>query len=222
MLRFVLHISLWVITLIKKIIGTNITSSGDLPKNSSILFLSNHFTRFETFLVPFVLYNKYRHVSRSLGDDSVFVGILGKYMKLAGTISTKNFNKDTIITNDLISADADWVIYPEGYMVKNKRITFDNEEFNIHTKYKDGPIFTGAAVLALKAELARSELKDTENQGVSIVPLTITYYPIRPGKSRLLLLFDKYLNIRGTHFFEELEIEFNLLRHSNIDRKSVV
>ena len=215
MLKFVLHISLWIISFIKKIVGINITVSGDIPRKSSLLFLSNHFTRFETFLVPYVLYSKYRHASRSLGDDSVFVGLLGKYMRLAGTISTQNLKKEKIISDDLISAEADWIIYPEGYMIKNKRISFD-EEFHIHTSDKESSIFTGSAALALKAEIARSKLTNPSNKAVKIVPLTISYYPIRPGRNRLLLLIDKYINIQGTHFFEELEIELNLLRHSNI------
>ena len=215
MLKFVLHISLWIISFIKKIVGINITVSGDIPRKSSLLFLSNHFTRFETFLVPYVLYSKYRHTSRSLGDDSVFVGLLGKYMRLAGTISTQNIKKEKIISDDLISAEADWIIYPEGYMIKNKRISFD-DEFHVHTRYKESSVFTGSAALALKAEIARSKLTNPSNKAVKIVPLTISYYPIRPGRNRLLLLIDKYVNIRGTHFFEELEIELNLLRHANI------
>ena len=218
MLRFILLLSSWVIFIIKKLLGANITTSGELSHKDPTLFMSNHFTRFETFIVPYVLFSKYNRKARSLGDDSVFVGWLGKYMRLAGSISIKNKIKDKIMTDDLLAGDADWTIYPEGYMVKNKLITYENNEFHIHTKLRDGPVYTGGATLALKTEITRA-LSDESNKDINlqIVPLTITYYPIRPGESNILLWIDKYLNIRGTRFFEELEIEINLLMHSNIN-----
>ena len=218
MLKFVLFISSWVIFIIKKLIGVDITTSGTLPHEGPTLFLSNHFTRFETFVVPYVLFSQYKRKARSLGDDSIFVGWLGKYMRLAGSISIKNRIKYQIIQEDLLMGNADWTIYPEGYMIKNKFITFENEEFFIHTKFQEEPIHTGASVLALKTEILRA-ISDEKIQELElkIVPLTITYYPIRPKESIILLWIDKYFNIRGTRFFEELEIELNLLRYSNIN-----
>ena len=218
MLKFILLLSSWIIFLIKKLIGVNITTSGELSHKGPTLFMANHFTRFETFIVPYVLFSQFNRKARSLGDDSIFVGWLGKYMRLAGSISIKNKIKDKIMTDDLLSGDADWTIYPEGYMIKNKLITYENDAFHIHTKLRDGPIYTGAAVLALKTEIKRT-LSDKTNKDINlqIVPLTITYYPIRPGESTVLLWIDKYFNLRGTRFFEELEIEINLLMHSNIN-----
>ncbi|EDZ62161.1 esterase/lipase-like protein [Sulfurimonas gotlandica GD1] len=217
MIRLVLLISQFIIFILKKLIGVNITHSGELPSKGSVLILSNHFTRFETFIVPYILFSEYDHVGRSLGDDSVFVGWLGKYMELAGTISIKNKIKNRIILNDLISGEADWIIYPEGNMIKNKLITFNDGEFYINTKSGIKPIYTGAAVLALKAEILRDRIKNRDNDThVQIVPLSITYNHIRPGENKLLLWIDKYLNVRGTHFFEELEIEINLLMKSNM------
>jgi len=216
MLRFVLLLSSWVLYLIEKLFGINITYSGSLPKEGAMLILANHFTRFETFVVPYILFSKYNRVSRSLSDDSVFIGLLGKYMRLAGTVSIKNETKNEIIIQDLQTAEADWVIYPEGYMIKNKYISFENGEFHIHTKSKERPIYTGAATLALKAQILQEQNQHTSKTPIQIVPLTITYYPIRPGKNRIILWINKYLNIRGTRFFEELEIEFNLLTNANM------
>ncbi|WP_373036394.1 alpha/beta fold hydrolase [Sulfurimonas sp.] len=217
MIRFILLISQFIIFILKKLIGADITYSGEIPEKGSVLILSNHFTRFETFIVPYILFSRYGHIGRSLGDNSIFVGLLGEYMRLAGTISVKNKIKNRIILNDLISGKSDWIIYPEGNMIKNKLITFDDGEFHIHTKSGIRPIYTGSAVLALKAEILRNRRKNSNNDiSVQIVPLSITYDNIRPGENTLLLWIDKYLNIRGTHFFEELEIEINLLMKSNM------
>ncbi|MBW1749938.1 MAG: alpha/beta fold hydrolase [Deltaproteobacteria bacterium] len=240
MLKLVLCISSVFLFIIKKLSGANFTTSGEEVPDAPVLFLANHFTRFETFIVPYLLFNKRKRIARSLADDTVFVGWLGEYLRLAGSVSTKNKARDCIITDDFLSGKADWIIYPEGHMVKNKQITFDNGEFCIHTAIRQGPVHTGAAVLALKAELMRQKVKESnddiksikrfcsihdvdvdrtkinEDVTLNIVPLSITYYPIRPGKNKLLLWLDKRFNLRGTRLFEELEIEINLLMDANM------
>jgi esterase/lipase/1-acyl-sn-glycerol-3-phosphate acyltransferase len=218
MIRFVLLISKYIISGLIRLFNVDITHSGELPDKGSVLIISNHFTRFETFIVPYILFAKYNHAGRSLGHDSIFVGLLGKYMELAGSVSVKNKIKNRIILDDLVSGDSDWIIYPEGNMIKNKLITLDNKDnLNINTKSGTHEMYTGSAVLALKAEILRSKMNNVDKDiHVQIVPLSITYNHIRPGENRLLQWIDKYLNLRGTHFFEELEIEINLLRKSNM------
>ena len=237
MLKLVLFISSMFLYIIKKFSGANFTISGEILPDAPVLFLANHFTRFETFVVPYLLFNKRKRIARSLADDAVFVGLLGEYMRLAGSISTKNKARDCIIVDDFLSGKADWIIYPEGHMVKNKQITFDNGEFCIHTEFRQGPVHTGAAMLALKAEVLRQRIKEADDDAsvkrfctaqaidrakinedvkLNIVPLSITYYPIRPGKSRVLLWLDKRFNLRDTKLFEELEIEINLLMGANM------
>ncbi len=240
MLKLVLWISSLFLFVIKKLSGAHFTTSGETLSDGPVLFLANHFTRFETFVVPYLLFNKRKRIARSLADDTVFVGWLGGYMRLAGSISIKNKARDCIIADDFLSGKADWIIYPEGHMVKNKQISFDDGEFCIKTEMRQGPVHTGAAVLALKAELMRQKVKETAddkkkikrfcsihgveinkkkiNQDVTlnIVPLSITYYPIRPGKNKFLLWLDKRFNLRGSRFIEELEIEINLLMDANM------
>ncbi|AKF25017.1 acyltransferase [Sulfurovum lithotrophicum] len=229
--------SSFAIGIIRKLSGANITVSGEEIPDSPVLFVANHFTRFETFVVPHMLYEKYGRISRSLADDKVLAGLLGKFMRSMGTLSNRNRNRDCIIIEDLLKGSADWVIYPEGYMVKNKRITFENGEFCVHSPEYEGPVHTGAAVLALKARLAqyRARYGRTDrhkhfcsSMGVNaddidkslelkIIPVSITYYPIRPGENRLLLLIDRIFHLRNTRFFEELEIEINLLMDAHMD-----
>jgi len=127
-------------------------------------------------------------------------------------------------------------------MVKNKRISFDRGEFCTHSPEYEGPIHTGAAVMALKARMAqlraqyskkdklkKEELKrfcssmgvDSEGIDISLevkmVPVSITYYPIRPGKNRLLTWIDSKVQQRNTRLFEELEIEVNLLMNAHMN-----
>ncbi len=237
MLKLVLWLSSLFLFIIKKLSGANITVSGEALPEGPVLFLANHFTRFETLVVPYVLFSNYKRIARSLADDAVFVGWLGEYLRLAGSVSTKTEGRDCIIVGDFLTGRADWIIYPEGHMVKNKRITFDNGEFCIHTALRQGPVYTGGAVLALKAGILRLKARETGDNGavklfcprhevkrknfkadltLNIVPLSITYYPIRPGENKLLLWLDRRFNLRGTRLFEELEIEINLLMGANM------
>jgi len=237
MLKLILRISQFIIYLIKKLSGARITTSGEVPPEAPVLFLANHFTRFETVVVPYLLFSEYGRISRSLADDTFFVGWLGEYLRLIGAVSDKSKEKDCIILDGLLSGKADWIIYPEGHMVKNKLIVYKEGEFYIHTKSYEGHVHTGAAVLALKSEIMRERMKQTSDEAavrrfckahrmdrsqvqehvhLDVVPLSITYYPIRPGENRLLLFIDRWLNLRGTRFFEELEVEINLLMKANM------
>ena len=223
---------------IRKLAGANITTSGEvLPEDSSILFVANHFTRFETFVIPHMIYKMGGRSSRSLADDGVFVGFLGKYMKWVGTLSNKNKSRDCIIVEGLLSGKDDWVIYPEGYMVKNKRITLTDGEFCTHSPAYEGSIHTGSAVLALETRILQIRAKEGDhehlkrfcedkdinsrkinsNLTVKIVPVSVTYYPIRPGKNLFLTWIDSKVHQRNSRIFEELEIEANLLMKSHMD-----
>jgi len=122
-------------------------------------------------------------------------------------------------------------------MVKNKRITFHNGEFCTHSPEYEGPVHTGAAVMALKAKIlqerAKRNNKDTlkrfcagmdidsskidKSLSVKVVPISITYYPIRPGRNRFLNWLDSKINQRNTRLFEELEIEVNLLMNAHMN-----
>ena len=237
MIKFILYLSSVIIYFMKKLSGVTITTSGEVPKKGPILFLANHFTRYETLVVPYILFSQHKRVVRSLADDAIFVGWMGEYMKLAGSISNKSKVRDCIIIDDLLAGKLDWIVYPEGHMVKNKLITSNDGKFCVHTPMREGPVYTGAAVLALKSQIIRRFMKNVENddalkefcatnkltstqlkkvENLKIVPLSITYYPIRPGRNRFMLWIDKYFNLRGTRFFEELEIELNLLMAANM------
>ncbi len=236
-MRLVLRFSSLLIGLVRKLSGANITVSGEEIPDSPVLFVANHFTRFETFVVPHMLYETHGRSSRSLADDGVFFGLLGKYMRWVGTISNKNKARDCIIVEDLLSGKDDWVIYPEGYMVKNKRITFDMGEFCTHSPEHEGPIHTGAAVMALKTKILQTRARDHKQKelkrfcsamgidsdkinpelNIKVVPISITYYPVRPGKNRFLTFVDSIVHQRNTRLFEELEIEVNLLMDAHMN-----
>src|SRR5690606_5012888 len=102
----------------------------------------------------------------------------------------------------------DWVVYPEGQMMKTRQV-IRGRKLVLHTPRRVGPPHTGAAVWALKSEVYRrawfravadddantlAELRerfgigpgDVQEQHCHVVPVTITFYPIRPGENCLV------------------------------------
>ncbi len=198
------------------------------------LFIPNHFTRVETFVVPFIIY-KYagRHV-RSLGTHSVFKGMFGRYFEAVGGMSTRHPRRNRTIVRELMTCRHDWVIYPEGGLIKNKK-TIHRGRYELDHPDRHGPPHTGAAMLALKAEMGKrryveacqeDDLRRCEfyegayglrgpqsicTQGIVMVPVTLTFYPMRPSRNlanRLARFFVRDLDPR---IDEELTVEGSIL-----------
>ncbi len=232
----------YALDILQKIIGSHFTVSGleNIPKDQPTMFAANHFTRFETFFVPYLIYKHTSRQVRTLADESLYHGFLGRFLSNVGTVSTKNENRDKIIVKDLVENNYDWLIYPEGSMIKNKKIEKRNIYIS-HTPYRTGPVRTGSAVLALKSHLYRQDLieayennneivlqdfkkyfaieykEELKSLTTYVVPLSITYYPIRPGENGIELFAKRRIKKLSPRIIEELQIEGNLLQNAQID-----
>jgi esterase/lipase/1-acyl-sn-glycerol-3-phosphate acyltransferase len=230
-----------VMNLLEKILGTKFSVTGiENLSDQPTMFVANHFTRSETFFVPYIIYKKTSKQSRTLADSKLYFGILGKFLNSVGTISTKNEKRDNIILGDLIKGLNNWIIYPEGSMVKNKLIIRKNL-FISSTPSRTGPVRTGSAVLALKSQLLRQDFieayqkndretlaefkniydleysENLENLQTQIVPLNVTYYPIRPGRNKIQAIANRLIKKIPSQIAEELEIEGNILTGAEIN-----
>jgi len=169
--------------------------------DGSIIFVSNHFTRFETLLLPYHINQLTSAPAWSLADYSLFKGPLGSLLDKIGAVSTKDPDRDLLIVKSLLIGEATWIIFPEGLMVKNKK-TFERGRFLISGVQGKHPPHTGAAALALRTEFYRERLRillqeepdeakrlmdsfrlvsiePVLERTTYIVPVNITYYPIR-------------------------------------------
>jgi esterase/lipase len=236
------------LNLVAKAIGVNFTITGSENITKQVnLFVCNHFTRSETFFVPYLIFRKCNKKIRCLADHSLFHGALGRFLETLGTISTRNQNRDSIILKDLITGRNDWLIYPEGSMIKNKKIIASPDylgNFISHTPHRIGAIHTGASVIALKSQLYREYICEAQGANkeellsamlktfgidkienvqalnlleTNIVPITISYYPIRPGNNPISKFTAKIIKTLPQQIIEELEIEGNLLLNAEIN-----
>ena len=242
MIDFIYNSSSFMLKVINTILQTNIHAYGEkhLEKSVPTLFVANHFTRFETLMMPYVIDARSDRKIRSLADRSLFTGLLGTYLQHSGALSTADKNRNEIIVSDLMSGRNNWIIYPEGFMVKNKKVVMQ-DEFIIDIPKHHGAVFTGAALLAIQAEKAKTALNiahkegnteriqslhdecffedgdKTSYQSTQVIPVNISYYPLRPGHNPLMNMANILAGDDASEqALEEIEIEGNLLNSAEM------
>ncbi len=201
----------------------------DLPRGAMI-FVINHFTRLETFLMPWVIHRLVQKPVWSLAAAELFSGPLGAFLEKVGAVSTGDPDRDRLIVRSLLTAEACWIIFPEGRMVKSKKIV---EKGRYMISYAGGkhPPHTGAAQLALRAAYFRKKLLQLEKEGMLendssllerfgldsidqvadletfLVPVNLTYYPIRARENMLSRLAERLVDDLPERIQEELMTE---------------
>ena len=204
----------------------------NIPAGSNI-FVINHFTRLETFLMPYMIFRLTKIPVWSLASFELFKGAFGAYLEKVGALSTKNPDRDRLIVKTLLTGEANWIIFPEGRMVKNKKL-IEKGRFMISAAGGKHPPHTGAATLALRTEFYRQrirkltaensdeakylaelfQIQDLEpviNGATHIVPVNLTYYPIRTRENILSSLAVRLVDDLPQRIIEELMTEGSML-----------
>lgn len=201
--------------------------------DGSIVFVVNHFTRIETLLLPFHIYNLTNHPVWSLADAAMFSGALGQILETLGNLSTKAPDRDRVIVKNLLTGEANWIIFPEGCMVKDKAIV-ERTRYAVTCAGGRRAPHTGAATLSLRTEFYRHRLRSMVVEhpaeaerlrqmfGIddltpvlagktAIVPVNITYYPLRARENALSRLAELFLGDIAENYQEELLTEGAML-----------
>ena len=206
----------------------------------SIIFVVNHFTRIETLLLPYHIHKLTGVPVWSLADHSFFEGPFSGFLNRVGAVSTRHPDRDKLIVKTLLTGEANWIIFPEGHMVKDKGYAGKPRLFWPKSGRRRPP-HTGAASLALRTEFFRQRLlrllgeapdeverlrRHFELEAVEpvtgiktwIVPVNMTYYPLRARENVLSNLADRFadkltdrlreeLLTEGTMFFSGVDID---------------
>ena len=213
-------------------LNINIHGEENIP-DGSIIFVANHFTRIETLFLPRRLHQLTGIPIWSLADYSLFKGPLAAIFDKLGVISTRDPNRDHLMVKTLLTGEAAWVVYPEGRMVKSKKIL---EKGRYMISYAGGkhPPHTGAATLGLRTEFYRQRLKAMKeaspdeakrlmasfkldsigqvlNRRTYIVPINITYYPLKFQENMINTLLQKALDDLSERGIEEMMAEGTML-----------
>jgi len=209
-------------------VNVNIHGRENIPAGS-LIFVVNHFTRIETLLLPFHIYHLTHRPVWSLANPDMFSGAFGQLLEAVGAVSTRAPHRDRVIVKSLLTGEANWIIFPEGCMVKDK-LFVENARYAVSCAGGRRAPHTGAATLALRTEFYRQRLRrltaglPAEAQrlqqlfgiddlapvlsgNTSIVPVNITYYPLRAGENALSRLAGLFPGQLEAKYHEELLTE---------------
>lgn len=197
------------------------------------IFVINHFTRLETFLIPYYLHREIKMPIWSLAADELFIGALGRLLESLGAVSTQDPDRDRLIIRTLLTNEAAWIIFPEGRMVKSKKI-IEKKRYVVHYAGGKHPPHSGAAYLALRTEFYRQRLLQMActapqeadrllpkfnltsmdalcRNGTYIIPVNVTYYPLRAQINLLNKLARRLVEEVPERLTEELMTEGSML-----------
>lgn len=213
-------------------VKVNLHGTENMPQGS-IIFVINHFTRIETLLMPYHIHELTRVPVWSLASPALFEGPLGGFLDMIGVVSTKDPHRDLLMVKSLLTGEANWIIYPEGRMLKDKKIV-ERTRNMISSVGGKRPPHTGAAVLALRTEFYRQRLRRMAetNPGEAqrlldlfqidslepvlarntwIMPVNITYYPLRARENALSILASRLVKDISPKMLEEIMTEGAML-----------
>ena len=153
-------------------------------------------------------------------------------MNRGGAVSTADPRRDAILINALLTDSHPVIIFPEGQMVKDKKI-IEKGKYLIYSATGRRPPHTGAARIALRSQFIREELRilserqdhdavakiaayfgfDPAQVGriiekeTCIVPVNITYYPVRARDNAISRLVNRYVHDVSLRMKEEMQVE---------------
>lgn len=211
------------------------------------IFLFNHFARFEAFIPQYLIYEKTKSYSRSIASKELFAdNIFSRYLIELGGMPNDTESLMLHVAKDILQKQK-LVAFPEGGIVKDRRILDEQGRYRIYSRSHDErrKLHTGPAVIALAIAIFKQAVRDIYQQEnievlslwanelgfkdhqellnicikpTVIIPCNITFYPLR--------ISDNALN-NSVHFFvdnlhkrlsEELLIEGNfLLKDTDMD-----
>ncbi len=196
-----------------------------LQPDMTAIFVVNYFTRFESLLLPYILQKHTQRPITALVTDELFQGQIGRFLHSKGTVVTHAPDYDKQIIHSLLLGQRHWLIFPQGHLLRsNHQASHKLQKTN------------GAALLGLRTEYYRYQLdlrnqtnKDSlqrllkqfhlekisgiHNQQTVIIPVNISYYPIRP-QQELVLQVSRHLLKNKT----SIELENSIIsKDSDID-----
>ena len=236
-------------TLLRKVLRVRFTlHHRDAQIADGDIFLFNHFARFETLIPQYLIYKESGAYCRSIASRQFFIegDPFSNYLIRAGAVPDDLPDLLPFLAKEILRGRK-VVIFPEGGMVKDKRVVDARGSFSVYSRaaQERRKQHTGAAVLALALEVfKRSVIKahDAGNtRGVDswahslelesgdallkaarrpthIVPANITFYPIRVSDNLLRQGAELLNKGLSKRLSEELLIEGNiLLRDTDMD-----
>lgn len=233
--------SVRVIRSLIKLLKVNMKLHADQNDLQGDIFLFNHFSRFETFIPQFLIYEETGACSCSIASSEFFKNdtVFSNYLNNMGVIPHdhqqlfQNLVRQVFLGRKVI-------IFPEGGMVKDHRVFDEKGNYSVYSRIagERRKHHTGAAVLAQCIETLKAVARNAYNnkdydqlmrwkdelrldsldqllatalKPTLIVPSNITFYPIRSSENLLLKGVELFADGLTVRQTEELLVEGNIL-----------
>ncbi len=205
------------------------------------IFLFNHFARFETFIPQYLIHEATGDYCRSIASSEFFEedDRFSQFLYSVGVVPNDLPNLFPFLAREILHGKK-LVIFPEGGMVKDKRVVDQKGRFSIYSRTANErrKHHRGAAVIALALDAFKTALLRDFSKGdytrvdrwaeqlefdssedlmikalkpTVIVPGHITFYPIRVDDNILSQAVGLFSGGINKRLAEELIIEGNLL-----------
>jgi esterase/lipase len=234
---------------VKKLLKIHFELHGDLGLiDQGQIFLFNHFARFETFIPQYLFYEARRVQCCSVASAEFFQedNLLSAFLRDVGVVPNNHPRLMPWLAEQILRGRK-VVIFPEGGMVKDRRVLDRKGGYSIYSRSSMDrrKHHTGAAVLALGLHLFRVAVEQAERRRdhtrldawaeslklddraalskavrrpTLIVPGNITFFPLRIDENLLMKGAELFTGGLTQRFAEELRIEGNLLlRDTDMD-----
>ncbi|MBL6986105.1 MAG: alpha/beta fold hydrolase [Methylobacter sp.] len=205
------------------------------------IFLFNHFSRFETFIPQFLIYEQTGAYSCAIASGEFFEedNVLSRYLRHVGVFPHNHDRLFPLLAGQILRGRK-VIIFPEGGMVKDRRVIDKRGHYSIYSrvtgnrrKLHTGPAVLGQGVETFKAAIRHAhsqndvallrqwkdvlqidsidQLIAVANKPTLMVPANITFYPIRSSENLLFKGVELFSNGMSLRQSEELLIEGNIM-----------
>lgn len=233
--------SVRVFSTVKKVLSVKMKLHAETQIQQGDIFLFNHFSRFETFIPQFLIYEQTGAYTCVIGSGEFFKHetVLSRYLQQVGVFPTDHHRLFSLLTAQILRGRK-VVIFPEGGMVKDHRVVDDKGNYSIYSRMTGlrRKQHTGAAVLAQGVEAIKIIIRRAYHQKnhtqlvwwkeqlqlgsldqllasalkpTLIIPANITFYPIRTSENLMLKAVDFFSDSLSLRHTEELLIEGNIM-----------
>lgn len=230
-----------VFSTVKNMLSVKMKLHADTQVEQGDIFLFNHFSRFETFIPQFLIFEKTGAYSCAIASAEFFREdtVLSRYLKNVGVFPHNHPHLMSLLAAQVLRGRK-VIIFPEGGMVKDRRVMDNQGHYNVYSRITGNrrKQHTGAAVLAQGIEAFKAtvrnayadknhtqllrwkeelELESLDQLLLSalkptlIVPANITFYPIRTSDNLLLTGVELFDKNLSFRQTEELLVEGNIL-----------
>ncbi len=226
---------------VKNMLRVKMKLHADTQVQQGDIFLFNHFSRFETFIPQFLIFEQTGAYSCAIASSEFFKEdtVLSRYLKTVGVFPHNHQRLFPLLAAQVLRGRK-VIIFPEGGMVKDRRVMDNQGHYNIYSRItgERRKQHTGAAVLAQgieafkatirnayaardHAQLSRwkeelqfdslDELLLSALKPTLIIPANITFYPIRSSDNLLLTGVELFSDNLSFRQTEELLVEGNIM-----------